>query len=87
MISKGMLAEAKDHAAWNVRRLLPYAERGIAIVGLEPSCLLTFRDEYPNLLREESAKIVARQTFLLCAKHVRQFGGESPLPNLMEVKG
>jgi hypothetical protein len=25
--------------------------------------------------------------FLLCAEHVRQLGGESPLPNLMEVKG
>ena len=25
--------------------------------------------------------------FLSCAKHVRQFGGVSPLPNLMEVKG
>jgi hypothetical protein len=22
-----------------------------------------------------------------CAEHVQQFGGESPLPNLMEVKG
>jgi hypothetical protein len=25
--------------------------------------------------------------FLLCAEHVRQLGGASPLPNLMEVKG
>src|SRR3990167_1984009 len=50
MISKGMLKEARDHAAWNVERLSPYAEKGSAIVGLEPSCLLTLRDEYPELL-------------------------------------
>jgi FAD/FMN-containing dehydrogenase/Fe-S oxidoreductase len=65
MISKGMLAEARDNAAWNVERLFPLAEKGFAIVGLEPSCLLTLRDEYPELLRSEKAKIVAAKSFLL----------------------
>jgi FAD/FMN-containing dehydrogenase/Fe-S oxidoreductase len=64
MISKGMLAEARDNAAWNVERLYPLAEKGFAIVGLEPSCLLTLRDEYPELLRSEKAKIVAGKSFL-----------------------
>ena len=64
MISKGMLKEARDHAAWNVERLLPHAEKGSPIVGLEPSCLLTIRDEYPDLLRSERAGVVARQSFL-----------------------
>jgi len=64
MISKGMLAEARDNAAWNVEKLFPLAEKGAAIVGLEPSCLLTLRDEYPELLRGEKAKTVARRTFL-----------------------
>jgi len=65
LISKGMLAEAKAHAAWNVERLLPYAERGVAIVGLEPSCLLTLRDEYVDLLRSDAARQVAKQSLLL----------------------
>ena len=65
LISKGMLAEAKAHADWNVERLLPYATRGVAIVGLEPSCLLTLRDEYVDLLRSDAARQVARQSFLL----------------------
>ncbi len=65
LISKGMLAEAKAHAAWNVERLLPYAVRGVAIVGLEPSCLLTLRDEYVDLLRNDAARQVARQSLLL----------------------
>jgi len=65
LISKGMLTEAKAHAAWNVERLLPSAERGVAIVGLEPSCLLTLRDEYIDLLRSDAARQVAKQSFLL----------------------
>ena len=65
LISKGMLAEAKAHAAWNVERLLPHARRGVAIVGLEPSCLLTLRDEYVDLLRSDAARRVAAQSLLL----------------------
>jgi len=64
LISKGMLAEARDHAAWNVERLRPYAERGVPIVGLEPSCLLTLRDEYVDLLRSAGARAVAAQALL-----------------------
>ena len=65
LISKGLLAEARDHAAWNVGRLAPYARRSVPIVGLEPSCLLTLRDESVDLLRTDDARIVARHAFLL----------------------
>ena len=64
MISKGMLQEAKENAAWNVTQLAPYVNKGVPIVGLEPSCLLTLRDEYPELLRSEEAKLVAQNSFL-----------------------
>ncbi len=65
LISKGMLGEAKAHAEWNVARLAPLAARGVPIVGLEPSCLLTLRDEYVDLLRSDDARQVARSSFLL----------------------
>src|SRR5438876_3880662 len=65
LISKGMLTEARAHAAWNVARLAPYARRSIPIVGLEPSCLLTLRDESVDLLRTDDARTVARHAFLL----------------------
>ncbi|MET0488441.1 MAG: heterodisulfide reductase-related iron-sulfur binding cluster, partial [Candidatus Rokuibacteriota bacterium] len=65
LISKGMLAEAREHARWNVERLYPYAARGVAIVGLEPSCLLTLGDEYVDLLRTDEARMVAKQSALL----------------------
>jgi FAD/FMN-containing dehydrogenase/Fe-S oxidoreductase len=64
LISKGMLAEAREHAAWNVARLAPYARRGVAIIGLEPSCLLTLRDETVDLVRTDDARAVARQSLL-----------------------
>ena len=65
MISKGMLNEAKNNAVWNIDELVPFAERGIPIIGLEPSCLLTLRDEYPDLLQSSDAKKVADNSFLL----------------------
>jgi FAD/FMN-containing dehydrogenase/Fe-S oxidoreductase len=65
MISKGMLGEAREHARHNVALLYPYAARGVSIVGLEPSCLLTLRDESVDLLRSEEARTVARQSALL----------------------
>jgi FAD/FMN-containing dehydrogenase/Fe-S oxidoreductase len=65
LISKGMLDVAREHAAFNVARLAPYARRGVAIVGLEPSCLLTLRDEYVDLLRTDDARAVAEHSALL----------------------
>jgi Fe-S oxidoreductase len=44
-LASGMVERAREKAREVVHSLLPFAERGIAIVGLEPSCLLTLRDE------------------------------------------
>ena len=44
-LANGMIDKAKVKAREVVASLLPFAEKGIAIVGLEPSCLLTLRDE------------------------------------------
>ena len=45
----------------NVGLLAPFARRGLPIVGLEPSCILTLRDEYLALATDrESAQIVAK---------------------------
>ena len=50
MISKGLVDMAREAARETVDKLHPFAEKGIPIVGLEPSCLLTLRDEYLYLL-------------------------------------
>ncbi len=66
MISKGLAEQAKKLADETVRVLDVYARQGLAIVGLEPSCILTLRDEYLYMTSDrEAAKRVAKQSFLI----------------------
>ncbi|MBL16927.1 MAG: oxidoreductase [Chloroflexi bacterium] len=65
MISKGLLDDATTNAVSNLGQLYAYAEAGIPVIGCEPSCLLTFRDEYPQLVRDERAKKVAENSFMI----------------------
>lgn len=63
-LSAGQLDEARAEARRTIEALLPYAERGVPIVGLEPSCLLTLRDEFLALEPTEAARSVAKQALL-----------------------
>jgi Fe-S oxidoreductase len=65
MISKGLPDMVRENADFNVRKLHPFVEQGYAIVGCEPSCILTFRDEYPDLLKGRHVTDVAKASFLL----------------------
>jgi FAD/FMN-containing dehydrogenase/Fe-S oxidoreductase len=58
-ISKGLLKEAKRTAQARVRALYPYVQRGVPVVGLEPSCVTAFQDDYPDLIPGEKTKAVA----------------------------
>lgn len=51
--SKGMLKRAKKLAKKNIELLLPLIGDSTPLVGLEPSAVLSFRDEYPDLLRQD----------------------------------
>jgi FAD/FMN-containing dehydrogenase/Fe-S oxidoreductase len=59
-LSAGLVDEAKAEARRTIDALLPFARRGVAIVGLEPSCLLGMRDEFLDYLFGEDAALVAR---------------------------
>lgn len=52
-ISKGLLKKAKTLANKNVNLLKDIVSEDVPLVGLEPSCILTFRDEYTDLVDEE----------------------------------
>jgi len=65
LISKGLLRDARRLAVQQLQWLAPYAEHGLPIVGLEPSCLLTFRDEYPDLLDDPRVEALRSQSLLL----------------------
>jgi len=51
-LSVGLVEEAKREARRMIAALAPYVQRGVPIVGLEPSCLFSLRDEFGVLLPE-----------------------------------
>ncbi len=58
-LAAGLVDEARVEAQRMVDALAPHVAAGAPIVGLEPSCLLTLRDEYPALLPGAAAKALA----------------------------
>ena len=64
-LTSGLADEARTEARRTLAALLPFAERAVPIVGLEPACLFTFRDELPALLPGPESRRVARHTLLL----------------------
>ncbi len=64
ILASGMVDEARAKTGALVDALLPFAAAGVAIVGLEPSCLLTLRDEALVLGLGAKASTVAGQALL-----------------------
>ncbi|NBW95950.1 MAG: FAD-binding oxidoreductase [Planctomycetia bacterium] len=67
-LSKGLVREARDLAARNVELLADVVTADAPLVGIEPSAILSFRDEYPDLVPERlvaAAKSLAGRTFLI----------------------
>jgi FAD/FMN-containing dehydrogenase/Fe-S oxidoreductase len=64
-VSKGLLDHARELQGELVEALAPEVERGAWIVGLEPSCLLTLRDELPDLVKDPRARTIAGAAVLL----------------------
>jgi Fe-S oxidoreductase len=58
-LAAGLVEQARFEASRSLAVLAPFAERNIPIVGLEPSCLLTFRDEATAMRLGERADKVA----------------------------
>jgi len=72
-LATGMLAEARAEAGRTLAALKSYVERGVPVVGLEPSCLYTLRDEFRSLLPGADAEALAARAMLfeefLAAEH------------------
>jgi len=65
-LAAGMLDQARAEARRVLEAFLPYVEREIPVVGLEPSCLFTFRDEYGAMLQgARGAQLLASRSFLV----------------------
>ena len=63
-LASGQTDRARAEARRTLAALLPFVKAGARVVGLEPSCLLTFRDEFIALLPGDDAKLLAKQSVL-----------------------
>ena len=67
-LSKGLLDEAAELAEENIATFSDLVSATTPLIGLEPSAILTFRDEYTTLTRgksQENAKRIAQHTFTI----------------------
>jgi Fe-S oxidoreductase len=62
--SAGLVGEARAELDRLVESYAPFAAHGVPIIGLEPSCLLTLRDELPSLRRDDAAQAVTAHAML-----------------------
>jgi Fe-S oxidoreductase len=63
-LSIGQIDQARREMERTLDALAPYVARGVPVIGLEPSCLLGFRDEMPALLKGDAADKLAANAFL-----------------------
>ena len=63
-LATGQVDKARDEAERLLEALHPYVQRGVPVVGLEPSCLFTLRDEFLALGLGERARATAENAFL-----------------------
>ena len=63
-LATGMVDQAKAEARRTLEALKPYVDRGIPVIGLEPSCLLTLRDEFLAYGLGEAAQRLADNAYL-----------------------
>lgn len=63
-LAAGLVDEAKAEAKRLLDAVLPFVERGVPVVGLEPSCLLSLRDEFLGYGFGDTARKLADHAFL-----------------------
>lgn len=64
-LASGLIDQAKTEARRVVESFAPFLKQGIPIIGLEPSCLLTLRDEFQAMLPGKETDGLAAQSFLI----------------------
>ncbi|MCP5013423.1 MAG: FAD-binding protein [Aestuariibacter sp.] len=64
-LAVGMVDEARVEAQRVLKAVKPYVERGVPIIGLEPSCLLTLRDEFKSMIPGAETDALCESALLL----------------------
>ena len=71
-LTNGLINHAKNEVLNILETYKPYLKNGISIVGLEPSCILSFRDEIPNLIKSKETDYLNNNSYTfeeLLSKH------------------
>ncbi len=80
-LAVGRIDEARREAERTIAALEPLVASGLSVVGLEPSCIFSFRDEIPAMMRDERATRIADQAVLFEEFLAREAGaGRLALP-------
>ena len=97
-LSKGLLRQARKIAYHNIQALAPLVSEDVPMIGIEPSAILSFRDEYIDLMRgnmQQKAEKLAQHCFLLEeflaaeieAGHLRKEQFDNPEKRIIKVHG
>lgn len=93
-ISKGLLREARELASSNITLLSVIVTDESPLIGIEPSAILGFRDEYPDLVPASlvpAAQRLAKQTFMIdeflaSEAALGKFGADAFTANEQKIK-
>ena len=62
-LTYGLIDKTKNEYENILKTFLPYLKKGVPVVGLEPSCILSFRDELPSLIKSKEALLLSKNSF------------------------
>ncbi len=89
LLSKGLVREAKEIAIENVNLLKDIISEDMPLIGIEPSAILTFRDEYPELVGDglkEDALRLSKSVFMFDEFIVREAEKGKIIPGMFTEK-
>jgi Fe-S oxidoreductase len=85
-LEAGLIEEARAEARRLIAAATPFIARGIPLVGLEPSCMLTIRDEFLTTLTEPGAGELAAHSFLFEEVMSQPAAAKAIKPQLMKIE-
>jgi Fe-S oxidoreductase len=85
-LEAGLVEEARAEAKRLIAAAAPFIEKGIPLVGVEPACLLTIRDDFVNTLAEEGARGLAAASLLFEEVMSQSFVAKTLQPHLLNIE-
>lgn len=85
-LEAGLLDEARSEASRLIEAMRPFTERGIPLVGVEPVCMLTIRDEMKNMLALDGAADLSHNAMLFEEAMSLPGAADAIRPRLREIE-